>query len=1098
MTELNGDIEGFPEGRYERILTADVLKDLQANELLDLKIQELSEIPTDVAIQTLQAFLGQKIRERLERAIPTRDNDQLGNEGSRILLTETHEIIRALDRDLTAAALAEPLQRLRSLARKSDLFETHRAEPLLELDREDLILNSSREVSLNQMLKTEIDSADSVDLLCAFIKHSGIRVLEEQLEAAHSRGTRIRILTTTYLGATEQRAVDDLVQRYGAEVKINYELSSTRLHAKAWFFHRNTGFHTAYVGSSNLSSAALVDGLEWNVRLAQSANEDLLEKFQFTFDSYWENPTFEEYLPERDGARLAAKLRQAGSKFAGVLGQADLKQLETIEPYSYQRKILEALETNRYLRSRNKNLVIAATGTGKTVVAALDYKNLCEQAGRPLTLLFVAHRKEILTQARATFAKVMRDANFGELFVDGQKPEQWKHVFASIQGLNGLIPRGPVSLADTQLQKAHVGFDELGSQHFDVVIVDEFHHAEAKTYTELLDYLQPKQLLGITATPERADGINVADRHFGGKYAYELRLWDAIDEGLLVPFHYFGISDNTDLRSLRFRRGSYDQTALENLYTANDIRVSLIIRELQSKVTDVRFMRALGFCVGIQHANYMAEKFQEAGISAVALSGASSTTDREKAVRDLAAGKINCIFTVDLFNEGLDIPAVDTVLLLRPTQSATIFLQQIGRGLRRHNNKDLLTVLDFIGQQHEDFRFEAKLTSLLDTPVRRLQRQLEKDLTLLPSGCHFELDRVAKDQILSRLKASLRLPEIVQEARRIGTSDLATFLDQTGYLREELYPNENRSWTETLRAADLLEPLPNASKRAQEKWLLKRVRQFQRTSDPLRYELYTELLSSGSRAYNELNETEQRVARMLFYKVFSDGGKGFNQDSSANGVFGSYEEGLSALRSFGDVCSEIMQIMDLEREETAWSPEPVGGFAPIKLPFFTHAYYSRHEALAGLDFRETVHKPTYFRHAEGVAFVENALTDVFFVTLEKNEKTRSETTMYRDYAVSREKFHWQSQSTTSQHSPTGQRYITSVHNNAQVQRLLFVRHHDHDVFGDKGAPFVCLGLMHHVEHSGNKPISFTWKLSREMPEELFQQATPAALAYAIS
>ena len=525
-----------------------------------------------------------------------------------------------------------------------------------------LLTNAHGEPSLATELKAEIDSADSIDLLCAFVMWRGVRLLEEPLMRAHEAGVPFRVVTTTYIGGTEREALDRLVRDFGAEVRVQYVAARTRLHAKAWLFRRNTGFDTAYVGSSNLSTSALLDGVEWNVRLSKLATPSLLQKFEATFDSYWNSSDFETYDPDTDRDRLDDALIAARRGRAGDRVTISVSGLE-VRPFGYQQEILDAIEVERVLHDRHRNLVVAATGTGKTVVAALDFRRLSTRESRP-RLLFVAHRREILEQSLRTYREVLGDGDFGELYVGGARPERWQHVFASVQSLTSY------------------GIANIPEDAFDVVVIDEFHHAEARTYRRILDHLTPRELLGLTATPERADGTDVRS-FFEGRTAAELRLWDALGADLLCPFHYFVVADGTDLRSLSWSRGTYDAAELSNVYTGNDARARIVLNELRDKIADIGAMRALGFCSGVDHAEYMAEVFNRAGVPARAVSGATPPTMRAQALADLRARRVNILFAADLFNEGLDIPDVDTVLFLRPTESATVFLQQLGRGLRR-------------------------------------------------------------------------------------------------------------------------------------------------------------------------------------------------------------------------------------------------------------------------------------------------------------------------------------------------------------------------------------------------------------------------------
>jgi HKD family nuclease len=406
-------------------------------------------------------------------------------------------IVEQLQQELHA--VAAPASQLLRLTEPSQpgIAPPDNARPRTPLSEAALLTNAKGEPSLGAEVRAELDTADEVDLLIAFIKWHGLRLLEPELERVRRRGVPFRVITTTYMGATERKAVDRLIREFGAEVKIQYDAQRTRLHAKAWMFRRGTQFDTAYVGSSNLSRAALLDGVEWNVRLSRIGTPTLLEKFRATFDTYWNDPTFEPYDPDRDRDRLDDALAEASGKTQHNRVTISLSGLE-VRPYPYQQEMLEALDVERTVHDRHRNLVVAATGTGKTVVAALDYRGLCnEESGHRPSLLFVAHRQEILKQSLRTYQEVLSDPNFGELYVGGHRPERWHHVFASVQSLHSY------------------GVQNVPSDAYDVVVIDEFHHAEASTYRRILDHLRPQELLGLTATPERADGADVRSLYGG-------------------------------------------------------------------------------------------------------------------------------------------------------------------------------------------------------------------------------------------------------------------------------------------------------------------------------------------------------------------------------------------------------------------------------------------------------------------------------------------------------------------------------------------------------------------------------------------------------
>lgn len=810
-------MEPLTEGIYEAVRTTGLDRKLDAAR--GALEPEFGDIEAAAAPDVIARHVAEAVRRAVE---DTTDVDR------RIQLT--NRLLAQLDPD---EAVHETLQQLLSLTDTRRLGDTSPPRPVTPLSQAALLTNAKDEPSLSAELRAELASADRVDLLCAFIRWHGLRLLEDALAELRDRQVPFRVLTTTYVGATERTAIDRLVERFEADVRISYETQSTRLHAKAWLFRRNSGYDTAFVGSSNLSRSALLDGLEWNVRLSGVATPELLRKFEATFDTYWESDAFIAYDPAVDRDQLDDALARAGRRDRAAT-TISLSGLE-VRALPHQDAILEALQTEREVHDRHRNLVVAATGTGKTVVAALDYRRM--RAHGEKNLLFVAHRKEILEQSLRVYRDTLQDASFGELYVAGTRPERWRHVFASVQGLSSY------------------GVENLPATHFDVVVIDEFHHAEAPTYRRLLDYLRPKELLGLTATPERGDGRDVRDL-FDGRSAYELPLWDALSADLLVPFHYFGVADGVDISAVDWRRGKYDVQGLDVLYTGNDNRAAKIIAELQDKVTDVGGMRALGFCASVTHAEYMARVFRDAGVTARAVSGLTSAAERDAAIALLRSGEVNALFAADLFNEGLDIPEVDTVLFLRPTDSATIFLQQLGRGLRRAPGKAVLTVLDFIGQHRKEFRLDMRYRALTGASRRGLRKQIEQGFPYLPAGSQVVLDRVAQQIVLDNVRTQLRFTrtQLAADVRSHGDLALAEYLHDAERDLVDIYRSDG-SWTALRREAGLPAPPPGPDEAA----LLRRMKAFVHVDDPERADAYRRLVAADGPSYEELSDREQRL-----------------------------------------------------------------------------------------------------------------------------------------------------------------------------------------------------------------------------------------------
>lgn len=419
------------------------------------------------------------------------------------------------------------------------------------------------------------------------------------------------------------------------------------------------------------------------------------------------------------------------------------------------------------------DLLYHTTGTGKTMVAAFDYKEQIKSGDQKI--LFLAHRKEILNQSLHTFRNVLKDQNFGELWVGDHVPVENTHLFASVQTLN-----------------SNENYRRFSKEYFDYIIIDESHHASASSYLDIISYYNPKILLGLTATPERMDGRNILD-YFNNRIASEIRLADAVNRKLLSPFHYFGVTDPEDLKNLKWSRGGYDINELENVYTKSKQRVQVILDAMKKYLKDMESFKALGFCVSIKHANFMASSFNKIGIPSIALHSNTNQDDRNKAKGQLQKGTIKCIFTVDLFNEGVDIPDIDLVLFLRPTESLTIFIQQLGRGLRLSTDKEALTVLDFVGQAHANYDFSFKLRALLGKTKRGIKEEVNDDFPNMPAGCHIKLEKMAKQYILNNIQSSifnvtdLRKMMINFSNNFTNNLNLKKFLDNYGLDRDRFY-----------------------------------------------------------------------------------------------------------------------------------------------------------------------------------------------------------------------------------------------------------------------------------------------------------------------
>lgn len=947
------------------------------------------------------------------------------------------------------------------------------ALPRTPLSMNQLVTNGRSSENMTAALRAEFPTAHEVDLICAFIKWPGVRLLQDVIEAHIARGRRLRVITTTYMGTSDPRAVSWLHDA-GVDVKVCYEQRSTRLHAKAWRFERVGEATTVFVGSSNLSHSALHDGLEWNVRLSERRAAEIVARFQEVFERYWSDPLFEDFDDLKFRRAIAAArgpalplMTPAPAVATGHAMASDAASAgEALAPYPYQAEILEALRVERERHDRHNNLVVAATGTGKTMIAAFDWAQLV--AANPdaeLTLLFVAHRKDILEQSLSTFRRVLGDSEFGELFVGGEVPTAWTHVFASIQSLT------------------RRGVDAIDPTRFDVVIVDEVHHASAATYEALLGHVQPGELLGLTATPERTDGRSILP-WFDGQSVVELRLWDALEHQLLVPFQYFGCDDGTDMTALKFSRTSgYTIEQMDELYTANDARARLILDEVERVVLDPKVMRAIGFCVSIAHAEYMARVFNDAGYAAIALSSQSADrTLRDRAPQLLADGELQIIFTVDLYNEGVDIPCVDTLLMLRPTQSATVFLQQLGRGLRHSPGKACLTVLDFVGAMHQDFALGERYAALTGMSAKQLEGALEDGSLFLPSGCHIQLDKITSARVLEHIRSSLNqsVSVVARQLASSGATDLLSFIAHTGYSCLDVYKTGAWCWTKLAKKAGLLESSPYED--ALFSAYAKRFFRLAHIEDSTRLTYYRDLLSRGDVDLSVATPAERRMILMLHNQLW--GAK------SIDGVAAlTPEVVVSHWRDDAMIRAELTQLFTALEETAQTITTPMGELDsdwPDELPLDLHGAYTREEILTAMG-RVGIGESSGTR--EGVWRDRARKIECMFVTLAKDEDQFSPTVRYHDYPISASRFHWQTQNSASPMTPTGKHYIEHEANGWRM--LLFIRRANRDSRDHKGAPFRFLGPVSYVSHTGSKPMSIVWELTHAMTARIFDEAHAA-------
>ena len=970
---------------------------------------------------------------------------------------------------------------------------THRLKPP-ELSAHGLLTGREGTENLLIQLKRELASCDRVDWLVSFIKLTAVKMLQSDIEGFLDRGGEMRVATTAYMGATDPSAVELLAaisrQHQGRmRIRFSREVDATRLHAKAYIHHRDSGFGSAYVGSANLSRPALTEGLEWTVRLAQAASPGLWTKVEETFEQWWGDPDFVDYgLAADDPAR--SQFRDLVARERGLGGDDPAGRLTSLpifdlQPKPFQQAILERIAVEREDLGRSRHLIVAATGTGKTMIAAFDFRAFDSAFrrghNRPPRLLYVAHTERILRQARVMFAQVMRNLNFGGLLVDGEDGRPCDALFASIQSWSSKI--GTAALSPT---------------HFDYVVVDEVHHGAAPTWTRLLEWITPQSLLGLTATPERADGLNIV-RHFDDRTTAELRLPDAIARRLLVPFRYFGVTDDIDLRSeTLWTRGRYDMQRVEQAYlSGGEPWVEVVRRAIVDYVAEPLRMRAIGFCAGVAHARALADAFERAcataasrgerGLRAASLAGDDTVERREEVITQLRRGDLQLLFVADLLNEGVDIPEVDTVLFMRPTDSLTVFVQQLGRGLRlcSKTEKECLTVLDFVGQYRREFRFADRLSALLADPGASIEAQVKSGFTALPPGCSVTLERVAQDRVLEHIRAQVRgrhqgmvemLRQLQQRLHRVPT--LLEYIEATRLDPRALYtgPDGRWTWTGLLHAAGLGGSSVEMSALARFRSGLGSVAALDDHGLAMFGLGLLDTIERGETIAPTLLADRRVDVLLVAFGSAVEHETQLDRPPCASDV-------IDALKTQGTLRTELRSLLltvaTLART-LAMTPSVA---IPAEVPLKLHRTYTRHQIFAAFGW-EPVWRTT---PQAGVAWIEAHRAYVMLVTLDKDHESFTERTRYRDFAISPTEFHWQSQATARPDRGDGARIVNAERGNGTM--WLFVRRKTKDSFGTE--PYVFMGAFRPTKIEGMRPMSVTGTLANAMPAAWFELGAQA-------
>jgi superfamily II DNA or RNA helicase/HKD family nuclease len=951
-----------------------------------------------------------------------------------------------------------------------------------------LITNSGTDnIHLFKTLKYELLTADNAYFMVSFVRWSGLQLLLRVIDdfrVSHPN-RKIKILTSTYLKITEPKALRRLLEFPHIETKV-FDSGHVSFHTKAYLFERTSNLHTVIIGSSNLTYSALQTGHEWNVKLPGTMFNSIYDSAYKAFVKYWSdsralpltNMLVDDYEEEYNDKKVMLVNPFVAAQHVDFSEDKNSAQESDVQivPNKMQREALQALQETRRSR-RDKAVVIAATGTGKTYLSAFDVKDFGAK-----TMLFLAHRDEILENSIKTFQQIFGNKNlFGKLTgtsKEGHKP----YLFSTVQTLSR---------------------DEILSgyqpNHFDYIIVDEFHHAEASTYKKVLDHFKTNFLLGLTATPERMDGRDVlalCDHNV----VYEIRLRDALEEGLLAPFRYFGLGDPTvNYENIGTQsNGLFIETELVRELNTHE-RVDYVIQMIRKFGYDGEHMKALGFCASIEHARYMCDEFNQRGFGAAYLTGNDSPDLRQQIIRKLEedTDPLQIILTVNVFNEGVDIPKVNLVLFLRPTESATVFIQQLGRGLRKVQGKEYVTILDFIGNYQKSFIVPLALSGQHNHKAfdrDSLRVAIETEFADLPDGCFVDLEEISRKQILAKIETirmdrDLMLMDLYNQFRKeLGRSpEVEDFLYVDGAPSLHFFVSKYGSWVKTKKKMNDLNDFDNLI--LGDELLLQIIERLEKML-PIKWPYELSIL--GLAVEKNWVRLEEIIADLEFRFATH-----IPKEQQTNKIYKAMTK-LSEVQfrqnwSFGKVEQGMFQLAPAIREKIVGVPSAkqyinerieygLGEFRRVYHPsiFFQseknvilYQNYTRNDLIY---LFESKAKTGSWR--EGVSRVDNHY--LLFINLKKGEKV-SEHLMYHDYFIDQQHFHWQSQNTTTHASMVGQNYVH--HQERDIHIHLFVRKFKemHGVV----LPFTYLGEIDYVSSHGDKPMNITWKLQKPIPEALY-------------
>ncbi|MGM0852610.1 MAG: DEAD/DEAH box helicase [Bacillota bacterium] len=925
-----------------------------------------------------------------------------------------------------------------------------------------LITNSNSGNLLNELIQS-IKECKRFYFSVAFINFSGLQLLLESLKIAEEKGIKGQILTSTYLNFTDPKAMEKIKQFENIDLKVFVTDKEIGFHTKVYVFEYEESYKVI-IGSSNITQSALKSNIEWNVEIVTKENGAFIKDILKEYQHLWEKSqnADEDFISQYE--EFLNKIKQNQKEHQLIFEKA-----KYIVPNRMQRRAMGNLERLRTY-GENKALVISATGTGKTYMSAFDVKGF-----QPKKLLFLVHREEILKKAKDTFETLIANngVTFG-LFTGNHKQNSADYLFSTIQTMS----------------RCYVDFHR---DEFDYIIYDEAHHATSPSYQKVMDYFTPEFTLGMTATPERSDQGNVFEL-FNNNVALEVRLHEALDDELIIPFHYFGI---TDVEGVDLSDVSIDDIAEVTKRLKVNERVDFIVEKMNFYGHDGEKRKCLGFCASIEHAEYMAKEFNKRGFKSASLNGGDSIEKRDSYVKSLENNEdeLEIIFTVDIFNEGVDIPSINSVLMLRPTNSPIVFIQQLGRGLRKHENKSFLTVLDFIGNHSKVFLIAIALNGSRYYDKESLKVAIATGFANIPGATHIQMDEVAQERILEQIdrenfNSMKYLKEEYFEFKKLNQGKVPLYLmdylkydgapDPTKFIDKEksyLHFVAKVEKDDRLKKIILDDIFESILKELSSKLPLKRIYEF----IILRYLMDHEEITLHA-AKHEILKIVEGVEEESILHAFEN----LNQDYY-DSVQKRTKEKLVDHREGRLVKTDAFETT-LENKDYYIFIEDILNYGIFRyekvyknknhgVPHFKlYEQYQMVDAALLSNYRKT---HSSFR---GSGLLTNGNEYFLYIDLHKEEDIK-ESINYKDKFIDTKYFQWQTPNSTGQSSERGKNIIFNLQRNINLH--LFIR--KYKKIDEKTEPYIYIGKGNVVEYEGEKPITVKMELEHEIPSGLYTE-----------